>query len=168
MTVLEPDRPPCPPRWPYLIASVGLVLDQITKRWFVENYALYESREVIPGFFNFTLARNTGAAFSLFDQNPGALLLVSMVIFGLMVVFRDRLFSRKPLEQVAYGLIVGGVLGNLIDRTKDGYVVDFIDWYIGEHHWPIFNLADTWICTGVGLYLLAQFLEHRRSKQVAG
>lgn len=156
-----------PPRWPYWIASAGLLLDQITKRWFVENYALHESREVIPGFFNFTLARNTGAAFSLFDQHPAALLAVSTVIFALMVVFRDRLFLRKPVEQCAYGLIVGGVLGNLVDRTKHGYVVDFIDWYIGEHHWPIFNLADTWICLGVGLYLLSQFREQRNLKRTA-
>ncbi len=163
-----PASTPPTPRWPYLAAAACLVLDQITKRWFVENYALHESREVIPGFFNFTLARNTGAAFSLFDQHPAALLMVSMLIFGLMVVFRDKLFTRHPLEQWGYGLIVGGVLGNLIDRTKDGYVVDFIDWHIGEHHWPIFNLADTWICTGVGLYLLSQVLEHRRAKRAEG
>jgi signal peptidase II len=157
-----------PPRWPYAVAALGLVLDQVTKRWFVEHYALFESREVIPGFFNFTLARNTGAAFSLFDQHPGILLGVSVVIFALMVVFRDRLFSRSVLEQSAYGLIVGGVLGNLIDRTKHGYVVDFIDWYVGSAHWPIFNLADTWICTGVGLYLLSQARLHRRNRLRGG
>lgn len=156
--------PSLPPRWPYLVASAALILDQVTKRWFVEKYALHESREVIPGVFNFTLARNTGAAFSLFDQHPVALLGVSVVIFALMIVFREKLFSRHPLDQWGYGLIVGGVLGNLIDRTKDGYVVDFIDWHIGSYHWPIFNLADTWICTGVGLYLLSQFLEHRRAR----
>ena len=164
----DPATKSSAPRWPYLVASVGLILDQITKRWFVEEYALYESREVIPGFFNFTLARNTGAAFSLFDQHPAALLVVSMLIFALMVLFRDKLFSRHPLEQWGYGLIVGGVLGNLIDRTKDGYVVDFIEWYIGAYSWPIFNLADTWICTGVGLYLLSQYREHRRAKQAKG
>lgn len=153
-----------PPRWPYLLAAAALVLDQVSKRWFVEQYALFESRVVIPGFFNFTLARNTGAAFSLFDQHPAILLGVSVVIFALMVVFRDRLFSRHALEQCAYGLIVGGVLGNLIDRTKHGYVVDFIDWHVGGYHWPIFNLADTWICTGVGLYLLSQFFLQRRSR----
>jgi signal peptidase II len=164
--VSEPASYP-PPRWPYLVGALGLILDQVTKRWFVENYALHESREVIPGFFNFTLARNTGAAFSLFDQHPAALLAVSTVIFALMVIFRDRLFSRKPMEQWAYGLIVGGVIGNLIDRTKHGYVVDFIHWFIGDLHWPIFNLADTWICTGVGLYVLSQVLEQRKAKRTA-
>jgi len=134
-----------------------MVLDQLTKRWFAGNYALYESRVVIPGFFNFTLARNTGAAFSLFQDHTEILLLFSVLVFGLMAAFRDHLFTRKPLEQWAYGLITGGVVGNLIDRMKYGYVVDFIDWYIGEHHWPIFNLADSWICMGVGLYLLSQF-----------
>ncbi len=147
---------PLPPAWPYAVALAALLLDQFTKRWFAANFSLYESRVVIPGFFNFTLARNTGAAFSLFQDHTEVLLVFSVVVFGLMAAFRDHLFARTRLEQWAYGLITGGVLGNLIDRMKYGYVVDFIDWYIGDSHWPIFNLADSWICIGVGLYLLSQ------------
>lgn len=153
---------PPPPAWPYAAAAVLLILDQWTKRWFDAHYHLFESREVIPGFFNFTLARNTGAAFSLFQDHTGLLLLFSVIVFGLMVLYRDHLFQRNSLEQTAFGFICGGVLGNLIDRMKFGYVVDFIDWHIGEHHWPIFNLADTWICVGVGLYLLSQFRASRK------
>ena len=152
------------PRWPYGLAAVLLFLDQISKRWFDAEYALHESRVVIPGFWNFTLARNTGAAFSLFDQHPEILLVFSIAIFGLMALFRDHFFQRTRLEQWAYGFIVGGILGNLIDRMKFGYVVDFIHWYLGDAHWPIFNLADTWICVGVGLYPLSQY---RNSKPVA-
>jgi len=149
--------PTPPPRWPYWIAAVCLIADQVTKQWFHSHYDYHESRVVIPGFFNFTYAHNPGAAFSIFQGYPTALLVFSMLIFCLMVVFRDHLFSRTRLEQVAYGFIVGGVLGNLIDRMKHGFVIDFIDWYVGDWHWPIFNLADTWICTGVGLYLLSQW-----------
>lgn len=157
-----------PPRWPYALATVGVFLDQVTKQWFDANYALGESQVVVPGFFHFTHARNTGAAFSLFDGHPSWLLLFSVLIFGLMALFRDHLFRRTALEQVAYGFIVGGVLGNLIDRMKYGYVIDFIDWFIGDKHWPVFNLADVWICTGVGLYLLSQWRDPPPKPSPAG
>ena len=153
--------PEASPRWPYAVASVALVIDQTTKQWFAANYGLYESREVIPGFFNFTLARNTGAAFSLFRDHPEALLLFSVLVFGLMVVFRHHMFSRRTGDQVAFGLLLGGIVGNLIDRMKYGYVVDFLDVYVGQHHWPIFNFADSWICIGVGIYLFYNYRKPR-------
>ncbi len=156
-----PGTPSPAPRWPWAIAAVGLVADQLSKNWFVTHFALPESRPVIPGFFHFTYVHNTGAAFSLFQGHPGPLLLFSIVVFGLMVVFRDKLFSRHPLEQSAFGFITAGILGNLVDRTKYGYVVDFIDWFIGDHHWPVFNLADSFICIGVGLYFIASLRQKK-------
>lgn len=149
-----------PPRWPFLISLLALILDQWTKRWFVDHYTLYESRPVIEDVFSFTRTYNTGAAFSLFQDHPEWLTLFSIVVFGLMVVFRDHIFTRHPLEQTAFGLIAGGVVGNLIDRMRYGHVVDFLHWH-GGFEWPIFNLADSFICTGVGLYLLAGFLNRK-------
>mgnify|MGYP001081620520 CR=1 FL=1 len=146
------------PRWPYLISLVAVILDQWTKKWFLNNYELYESRELIPGIFSFTRTFNTGAAFSLFKEHPGALTVFAVVVFGLMVVFRDHLFERTNLEQTAFGLIAGGVVGNITDRMQHGHVIDFLHWH-GGFEWPIFNLADSFICIGVGLYFVSQFIQ---------
>jgi len=144
-----------PPRWPYAIALAGLILDQWTKHFFLSEYEMGETRTVIPGFFNFHLTTNTGAAFSLFRDHPQWLTLFSIVVFGLMVVFRDHLFTRRGIEQTAFGLIAGGVIGNLMDRMRHGHVIDFIHWHVGEYDWPVFNIADSCICIGVGLYMLS-------------
>lgn len=153
-TVDRPAGPP--PRWPLLISLVAVVLDQWSKRWFVAHYDLYESRPVIEGIFSFTRTENTGAAFSLFKDHPLPLTIFSAVVFCLMMVFRDHLFARTRLEQTAFGLIAGGVIGNVMDRMKYGHVVDFLHWH-GGFEWPIFNIADSVICIGVGLYFLSQF-----------
>jgi signal peptidase II len=145
------------PRWPFAIALVAVIADQLSKRWFLENYELYESREVIPGFFSFTRTFNTGAAFSLFQDHPEILALVSVTVFALMIVFRVKLFENTVLEQTAFGLLAGGIIGNLSDRLQYGHVVDFIHWYVGEYSWPIFNIADSCICIGVGLYMISGF-----------
>lgn len=145
------------PRWPFIITLVAVIADQLTKQWFVNNYELYESRVVIPGFFNFTRTFNTGAAFSLFKDHPEALTLVSVAVFALMVIFRVKLFENNKVEQIAFGLIAGGIIGNLTDRMQYGHVIDFIHWYIGEYSWPIFNIADSCICVGVGLYMFSGF-----------
>jgi signal peptidase II len=150
------------PRWPYLIALVAAALDQWSKKWFIENYELYESREIIPDIFSFTRTFNTGAAFSLFKDYPTVLTVFAVVVFCLMIVFRDHLFERTPLEQTAFGLIAGGVIGNVTDRMQHGHVIDFLHWH-GGFEWPIFNLADSYICVGVGLYFVSQFV--RRPKK---
>lgn len=146
-------------RWPYLLAAVFLTLDQLTKRWVVDNFALYEERSVLPGFFNLIHARNTGAAFGLFQGYPQALALFSIVVFCAMVIFRGTLFGPSRWEQGAFGLLVAGIIGNMIDRMKFGYVVDFLDVYLGDNHWPAFNVADSCICVAVGILLLAQWRE---------
>lgn len=145
------------PRWPFAIALVAVIADQLSKRWFLENYELYESREVIPGFFSFTRTFNTGAAFSLFQEHPEILAMLSVTVFALMIVFRVKLFENTVLEQTAFGLLAGGIIGNLSDRLQHGHVVDFIHWYVGEYSWPIFNIADSCICIGVALYMLSGF-----------
>ncbi|MGA0334017.1 MAG: signal peptidase II [Kiritimatiellia bacterium] len=155
------DRSPLP-RWPYAVALTAAVLDQITKKMVLERFELGESLELVPGVFYFTRTFNTGAAFSLFKDHPLPLTLFAMTVFCLMVVFRDHFFARTPLEQTAFGLIAGGVIGNITDRIKYGHVVDFLNWVWG-YDWPIFNLADSFICIGVGLYFLSQFRSKARS-----
>ena len=146
-----------PPRWPFIISLVSVIADQISKNYFYTTYELYESRVVIPGFFNFTRTFNTGAAFSLFKGHPEALTIISVTVFALMVIFRAKLFQNTKVEQIAFGLIAGGIIGNLTDRMQHGYVIDFIHWYVGEYSWPIFNIADSCICVGVGLYMISGF-----------
>lgn len=153
MLLSDPSRP----RWPFLISLVAVLADQLSKNWFLEHYELYESREVIPGFFNFTRTFNTGAAFSLFQDHPEILTLISVSVFALMIIFRGKLFANSRIEQTAFGLLAGGILGNLTDRMQHGHVIDFIHWYVGELSWPIFNLADSFICIGVGLYMISGF-----------
>lgn len=144
------------PRWPYAVATVVFVADQLSKRWIISNFKENETLELIPGVFNFHRTYNTGAAFSLFKEHPTALTLLAMVVFCLMVVFRDHLFTRARLDQWAFGCIAGGVIGNITDRLQYGHVIDFLNWYWG-YDWPIFNIADSFICIGVGLYFLSQF-----------
>ncbi len=163
----SPSTPP--PRWPFAVGLVAALLDQLTKRWAYTT--LYDPAldravntiEVIPGFFHFHFAKNTGAAFSLFQNHPLPLTIFSVVVFCLMIVFREKLFERTRLEQWAFGLIMGGVIGNVTDRIRLQYVVDFIHWHWADRNldWPIFNLADSFICIGVGLYMLSGL---RRSK----
>jgi len=161
------------PRWPFAVALAAAVLDQVSKRWAYTT--LYDPAldlpvntiQVIPGFFHFHFAKNTGAAFSLFQDHPLPLTIFSVVVFCLMIVFREKLFARTRLEQWAFGLIMGGVIGNVTDRIRLQYVVDFIHWHWAEKnlHWPVFNLADSVICIGVGLYMISGF---RRPKPSAG
>ncbi|MDF3128616.1 signal peptidase II [Kiritimatiellaeota bacterium B1221] len=145
-----------PPRWPYLIALAAFVADQWSKKWVLATFENEgDVMELVPGVFNFLRTSNKGAAFSLFNEHPEVLTVLAMAVFCLMVIFRDKLFLRTRLEQWAFGLIAGGVIGNITDRLQYGHVIDFLNWYWG-YDWPIFNLADSFICIGVGLYFLSQ------------
>ncbi|MCB1069745.1 MAG: signal peptidase II [Kiritimatiellae bacterium] len=140
---------------PLLLAIGILVLDQWTKHSVRADFRLGESIPVIDGFFNLTYVRNTGAAWGMLGGQNTVLTLLSLVMLGVMLVYR-RSFLNDTLEhRVALGLLIGGILGNLMDRIRQGWVTDFFDFYIGNAHWPCFNIADAAICTGVGIYLLS-------------
>lgn len=145
--------------------TIGVVLlDQTSKliiRWYFD---LYEVLPVIPGFFNIRYIQNTGAAWGLFAGRQTGLILLSLVVLALLVVFRRAFFADTVPERVAYGILVGGIIGNLIDRLRLGYVVDFLDFYWGKWHFPAFNVADSAICVAVGIVLLLQFLHMRRQQ----
>jgi signal peptidase II len=140
------------------VLLVTLALDQVTKLIVLENLHHGESIHVVPGFFSFTLAFNNGAAFGLFadiaDGWRQSVIGVSTV-FALMVVFYFLLrdYRHDRLAHGAIGLILGGAIGNIIDRVRLGKVVDFLDVYVSNYHWPAFNIADSSICIGV-LFLL--------------
>jgi signal peptidase II len=146
-------------KWLWLSALV-LVLDQASKLAIDASMQLYESIPLMP-YFNLTYAHNTGAAFSFLAHAGGwqrwlfaGLALVVSVVIG---VWLARLQKHETLMATALSLVLGGAVGNLIDRVAYGYVIDFLDVYYQGWHWPAFNIADSAICVGVGLMLLESF-----------
>jgi signal peptidase II len=142
-----------------VIALALVLVDQATKQ-IVLHFLIYPQEKVIvPGFFKFVYWQNTGAAWSLFSGYNGVLAVVAVVALAVLYFSRHHFDSRTGLGQLAYGLIVGGIIGNLIDRLWAGHVIDFLYFYLqqrggAELGFPAFNVADSAICTGVGLVFL--------------
>lgn len=149
----------------FAIGLVVLVLDQLSK--FLVRGALYygESVPVLDGFFNLVYVRNTGAAWGMFGDRTHLLILLALVIAVLVVVFRKQMFGMLKGRDWIMGLLIGGILGNLIDRIRFGWVTDFLDFHIGSHHFPSFNVADSAICIAMALYLFMSYLSDRAEKQ---
>jgi len=141
------------------IAIVVLWLDQLTKRLVVASFLPGESRFVIPHFLKWTYERNYHGAFGLFGSS--SVLLIGMAVVVLVLFwfsFRDAA-AKSILVRVAFAMIVGGAIGNVVDRVHYGYVIDFIDFY---RIWPnIFNVGDSCITTGVGLLLISSLVTRR-------
>jgi signal peptidase II len=145
-------------RW--LILAVLLVgLDQATKQWAVAVLDLHRPIPVLPGL-NFMLTYNPGAAFSFLSDAGGwqrwFFIGLTLVVLAVLLRWLNRETSNRPLA-LALSLVIGGAVGNLLDRIYQGAVVDFIDVYYHHWHWPAFNLADSAISLGVALLLLEQF-----------
>jgi signal peptidase II len=147
---------------PVLLCLIVVVTDQFTKVWVRSAFICGgEPLEVIPGFFNLVYVRNPGAAWGMLGGQQAVLITLSAVVFILLAFFHRRVLNPTLDHRIALGLMLGGILGNLIDRIKLGWVTDFLDFHIGTHHWPSFNVADSAICIAVGLYLLSS-LWHTR------
>lgn len=143
----------------YVLAAAILLLDQSTKIVMTLWLAARSSVTVIPGLFDLTYVLNRGAVFGLFASlaDPWRTVLltavpVAAVGFVLAMAHRTPAHQLRPL--IALGLILGGAIGNLLDRFRFGAVVDFFSWHVADHYWPAFNVADSAICVGVGLLLL--------------
>ncbi len=146
----------------WIVAIISLCLDQATKYWIVQNFNLLETQPLIPGVFHFTYVRNTGAAFSLLAGNADILRWLSLFVsLGLMAfaLFGGKL---KKLEQISYGLLLGGAMGNGIDRFIFGSVVDFID--IRLINFAVFNLADVSINLGIICWLIDSFYKPKSER----
>jgi len=146
-------------KWLWL-SLIALVLDQWTKIAVDGSMRLYESIAIIPGF-NLTYVHNTGAAFSFLSEAGGwqrwFFAVMALIISVVLTVWLYRLKSHETLLAVALSLVLGGAIGNLIDRLAYGYVIDFLDVYYQSWHWPAFNIADMAISAGVFLMLLENF-----------
>jgi signal peptidase II len=152
-----------------LLVSVPLTvvaLDQATKFWVGTRMELFESIPVIPGFFSITYVRNPGAAFGMFSQahdlwRMSLLVGVSLVAVALLTLFFLRSPHAERVSRLAAVLVMGGALGNLIDRLRFGEVIDFLDLFVGRLHWPAFNVADSAITIGIGLFVVSAWRERR-------
>ena len=138
--------------WIAGLAAVVLALDQATKWWMLQRLTLGESLPLLPGIFHLTLVRNPGIAFGLFAGQGGMVLGLALLLVAVLVVTVKSKPSAWPLPvSWAMRLILGGALGNLLDRLRFGAVVDFLDFRV----WPVFNLADSAITIGAALILWA-------------
>ena len=140
----------------YLMLSLAIVvLDQWTKWWVEQNLPLHEPMKILPGFLNFTHVRNTGVAFGMFagGGSSGTLVLTALGLLALAVVavYFWRTASSDRLMLTSLALILGGAVGNLMDRMAAGFVTDFIDAYIGTYHWHTYTVADSAITIGIVL-----------------
>jgi signal peptidase II len=145
-----------------IILLLGVGLDQLTKYWIARTLPAHTVIPVIPGFFNLVHVYNRGAAFGLLaNWSPDYVryfFIVTNLAIALVLGFLYwRTKERYPLFLWGYSLLLSGALGNLIDRIRFGEVLDFLDFYVGRHHWPAFNVADSLICIGAGFLILAMW-----------
>lgn len=147
-----------------IIASVVLIIDQITKYLISSSMVLFEDIPVISGFFHITYVQNTGMAWSMLSGQQLLLSLAAVIAIGVMLWV---LIYRKPdfLTVLSIGFMMSGAAGNLIDRLMFNYVRDFLNFYIFGYDFPVFNVADMALCIGVGLLILDAFIEERKEKQ---
>jgi signal peptidase II len=147
------------------VAAVVVLLDQATKWYIRHTVSLYESIAVIDSLFHITYVRNSGGAFGLFAASNQALrlpffLLVSLIAIVALLFFVRRVEPGHRWLLLALGAILGGALGNLVDRMASGAVTDFLDFHWHGYHWPAFNVADSCISTGMVILLLYSLLVH--------
>ena len=155
----------------FILLILVVCCDQLTKLWVMQNFGLYDSQVIIPGFFNFTYLTNTGAAFGMLAGQPALwrqVFFVGVALVALVAIFvlHKKIAHESRWYTVSLALIAGGALGNLIDRVRLGSVVDFLDVYITTHHWPAFNVADSAISVGVGIFLLINFTQSRKENTI--
>lgn len=153
----------------YLAIAGGVFLiDQTTKAWAVRRLRTGDDISVIQGFLNFAYAHNTGVAFSMLDDHGNAgrwgLSIVALVAAALVIYFFWRTPRSDDRILGALALLLAGIAGNVTDRVRLGYVIDFIDVQFGSWHYPTFNVADMAICIGAGLLILDMFFTKRSQK----
>jgi signal peptidase II len=156
-------------RWGVAAAAVALIADQASK-WLIVNVVMNPPQLMpITPFFNLTLGLNRGVSFGMLSEGlgdtPWVLIIISLIIVAAMVVWLTR--TRALAEALGLGAIIGGALGNIVDRLRLGGVIDFLDFHVAGWHWPAFNMADTAITIGVALLLLSTLVERRGAPQQA-
>lgn len=135
--------------WLFVLPLAVVILDQFSKYIVVENMALGESIPIIEEVFHLTYILNPGAAFGMFAHNRLFFIAIAVIVIGIIIWARREILASPWEVKAGCGLFLGGAVGNLIDRARQGVVIDFFDFRV----WPIFNIADIAICIGVGLII---------------
>ena len=153
---------------PYIIAFLFFILDLLSKQIINHVMSVGESIKVINNFFYITYTRNTGAAWSILEDQRILLLIISVIVLYLINKFMNKEKLSK-IESLSYGIIIGGIVGNLIDRIFYGFVIDFLDFKLFGYDYPIFNLADTFIVVGIIIMgiisIRKEFYERNQSRR---
>lgn len=149
----------------YLLALVVIVFDQITKRIVETEMALGESITIIEPFLYFTSHRNRGAAFGILEGQMWLFYIVTVIVVIGIIYYMKKEASKSRLYGVSLALLLGGAIGNFIDRLFRGEVVDFVDTYIFGYDFAIFNVADASLCIGVGLLFIKMLSDERKQKK---
>lgn len=135
--------------WLFVLPLAVVILDQFSKYIVAENMALGESIPIIEEVFHLTYILNPGAAFGMFAHNRLFFIAIAVIVIGIIIWARREILASPWEVKAGCGLFLGGAIGNLIDRARQGLVIDFFDFRI----WPVFNIADIAICIGVGLII---------------
>ncbi len=139
------------------ICLITFLADRISKHLIVSSLKVGKSVTIIKNFFSITLAKNTGIAFSLLEGKIGIIILLTILMILLLLEMLKK--ENKEKEKICYAVIIGGAIGNLLDRLLYGYVIDFLDFKIFGYDYPIFNIADSCIVIGIILLLIISFTE---------
>ena len=137
-----------------ILTILVILVDFFSKYMVSKLMTVNETINLIDNFFRITYVKNTGAAFSIFSNNTILVIIISVIVIGFLLFYIYKNKGNNKLENVSYAFILGGAIGNLIDRLVYGYVIDFLDFEILSYDAPIFNLADTFIVIGVILFLI--------------
>jgi len=157
----------------FIVTAFIVFLDQITKFYINSSMSVHDSFPIIEGLFNITYVRNTGAAFGFLAKaspmfRSTFLIAVTAIIILLIIFYIGRGRVEEMPHDFPLSLILGGAVGNLIDRVRFGEVIDFLDFYIGSHHWPAFNVADLAISVGAIILVFAVFKKKERKVRSNG
>ncbi len=147
-----------------VVVAAVLAFDQGSKAW-ARTLPLGVAHPVVAGYWDWQHAENPGAAFSTFVGGDGARVVLSLVaVIAVLAVGYAALRTRPEhrMRRVGYGLVIGGALGNLVDRVRAGVVTDFVHWHVRAHDWPVFNVADVALLLGIACLFLASFAERRK------
>ena len=126
-------------------ALIIIIIDQLSKFLVKTNFELSQTLPLISNIFHLTYIHNSGAGFGILQQQRWVLIFVSIIVIGFILYYLDKINGKEILLQLLFGFILGGTIGNLIDRVIYGYVVDFLDFRV----WPVFNFADSFVTIGV-------------------
>ncbi|MDI6729451.1 MAG: signal peptidase II [Thermodesulfovibrionales bacterium] len=149
------------PQYAFLIALIIFILDQTTKYLIKSYVSPYEIIRVLP-FFNIVYVENIGSAFGMFKSLGNVFFII---VAALAMVFVSILIIKDKDNRLSFSLILGGAAGNLTDRIIRGYVIDFLDMYVGRYHWPAFNVADSALTIGIFLIALGLFFEYKKTEE---